>query len=79
MTHLQLSDAGCCLLGLVPYGDVEPQVYGICPVQRRHHGWLFTVEEPWRLRVVKEMVRSTPHPNGQLRRAVESRLTTAVP
>lgn len=76
MKHLNLSDAGCCLLGLVPWGPVEPGVLGLVPIQRRDRGWLFRVETPWRLAVVAEVVRSLAVRPGaaQVRRTLLGRL-----
>ena len=51
-----LSDAACQLLGLVPGGPVEPQVYGIQPLKRSQGGWSFRVVERWRIGVVRDVL-----------------------
>lgn len=56
MREVVLSDAACCLIGLVPGGPVEPAVYGIAPVRRLRGGWAFLVTEQWRLEVLRAVV-----------------------
>lgn len=51
-----LSEAACQLIGLVPGGPVEPQVYGLQPLRRQESGWSFRVVEPWRLEIVRAML-----------------------
>ena len=56
MRTLAISYAGCALLGLVPYGEAEPAVYGLIPKHRQHGAWVFEVGEFWRLEVVRAVV-----------------------
>lgn len=57
MRSIRLSYPACALLGLVPYGMVRAEVYGLDRVRRQHYGWVFRVTEPWRLEVAAETVR----------------------
>lgn len=56
MSHLHLTEAACCLIGLAPGGPVEPHIYGLELAQRRNGGRLFRVVERWRLAYVLEAV-----------------------
>lgn len=57
MRSIRLSYPACALLGLVPYGMVRAEVYGLDRLRRQGHGWVFSVVEPWRLEVAAETVR----------------------
>lgn len=56
MSHLHLTEAACCLIGLVPAGPVEPYVYGLELVKRSGSGRSFRVVDRWRLAYVLEAV-----------------------
>ncbi|HEY3428620.1 MAG TPA: hypothetical protein VGK83_08150 [Acidimicrobiia bacterium] len=58
MRHVTLPFAACRMLGLVPSGMVRAEVYGLDRVQRRGNAWVFRVVEPWKLALVREVVRS---------------------
>ena len=80
MTHLILSPAMQALIGLVPYGEIEPQVYGLQPLYRRQQSWVFRVVERWRLEVVRETLANTLAVRGaQTQGALLGRLGSPFP
>lgn len=55
MRHVVLSGPAIQLLGMP---DTPPHLFGLVPLQRRHGGWLFMVQDEWRIAVVRAVLHA---------------------